>query len=343
MSTVPGPRPQSRLQASNVDDLALLRPGAATGSFVSPASARVLLWLADTYRRGLTALLNALGPRAAYAFVAMLARRVYQLHDPLRARSEAQCHAALGARYPATEICRIAQRAFIHRAWNLTDLMLARRRIRPATLPRYGGVIPEPYLGLLLAAQRQRHPVMLLTAYYGPFDLLPLFLGCNGLRASVVYRPHANPDFDAYRRSIRAASGCELIPVSQALVRLPEILGAGGTVAILADHAAAHGVPVTFLGLPTAVPRTVGLLAARYGAVVTVAGIRRQATPFRFELAVVDFFEPSAWSHVADPVTYITQRYVAALEQLVLGDPTQYLWAHTRGRPKPSDQPAGEP
>ena len=34
---------------------------------------------------------------------------------------------------------------------------------------------------------------------------------------------------------------------------------------------------------------------------------------------------------------------LAALEQLVLGDPTQYLWAHTRGRPKPSDQPAGEP
>lgn len=310
---------------------------------MSPASARVLTWFADTYRRGLAALLNVLGPRAAYAIVAMLARRVYELHDPLRVRSEAQCQAALGARYPEAEIRRIARRAFIHRAWNLADLMLAKRRIRPATLPRYGGVITEPYRGLLLAAQRQRRPVILLTAYYGPFDLLPLFLGCNGLRAGVVYRPHANPDFDAYRRGIRAASGCELIPVSQALVRLPEILGTGGTVAILADHAAAHGVPVTFLGLPTTVPRTVGLLAQRYDAVVTVAGVRRQPAPFRFELAVVDLFEPSAWRHAADPVTYITERYVAALEQLVRSDPTQYLWAHTRERPEPTDQPAGEP
>jgi Kdo2-lipid IVA lauroyltransferase/acyltransferase len=299
----------------------------------------MLVRLGNAYRRGLAVLLNVIGPRATYAVLAVLARRLYRLLDPLRLRSEAQCRAALGESRPADEIRRIAEGAFVHRAWNLADLMLAKRRIRRDTLDRYGGLIPEPYLGQLLAVQLQRRPVILITAYYGPFDLLPLFLGFNGIRAGVLYRPHANPGFDAYRRSVRAASGCELIPTSQALVRLPAILEAGGTVALLSDHAAGRGVPVTFLGLPSVASRSVGLLAERFRAVVTIAGIRRQKEPFRFQVVVTDLFDPSAWSGADDAVEFITKRYVAALEQLVLGDPTQYLWAHARWGTELADLP----
>lgn len=298
---------------------------------MGPRATRTLVRLSNAYRRGLVLLVNMIGPRATYALLAGLARRLYRLFDPLRIRSERQCRAALGDRYGPAEIRRIAERAFVHRAWNLADLMLARRQIGRRTLHRCGGVIPEPYLGQLRSAQRQHRPVILVTAYYGPFDLLPLLLGYNGIRAGAVYRPHDNPDFDAYRCSVRAASGCELIPVSRAVSRLPEILQAGGTVAILSDQPASdRDVPVTFLGLPTRAPRSIGLLAERYRAVVTVAGIRRQQQPFRFQVVVTDLFDASAWSSAPDAVAYITQRYVAALEQLILGDPTQYLWAHAR-------------
>lgn len=311
---------------------------------MSPATNRMLVRLSNAYRRGLILFLNAIGPRASYAMLATLARWLYWLFVPLRTRSEGQCRAALGDHCKATQICRLAEQAFVHRAWNLADLMLARRRIRGSTFHRYGGLIPEPYLGMLRDAQRQRRPVILVTAYYGPFDLLPLLLGYNGIRAGAVYRPHDNADFDAYRCSVRAASGCEMIPVSQAVTRLPQILDAGGTVAILSDHPASErSVPVTFFGLPTRASRAIGLLAERYQAVVTVAGIRRAKEPFRFQVVVTDIFDARAWRGADDAVAYITTRYVTALEQLVRGDPTQYLWAHARWELEPAGRPVDPP
>ncbi len=286
--------------------------------------------LSNVYRRLLAALLGAAGPEAAYRITGALARVLYASLPIVRHRSEAQCRAALEGRVPAEEVPRIAREAFRHRIWNLADLMLADRLLHPGTYQRYGGTIPEPYRATLLAAQRAHHPVILLTAYYGPFDLLPVFLGYNGLRATVVYRPHANAEFDAYRRRIRARSGCELLPADRSAARLADALQSGGTVAIVADHhAGRRGVCETFLGLPTVAMRSVGLLAMHYGASVAAAGIRRIGA-FRFEIVVSDLLHEQDWQTADDPVAFITAHYLRALERLVLADPAQYLWVHAR-------------
>ena len=125
--------------------------------------------------------------------------------------------------------------------------------------------------------------------------------------------------------------GGELVPAERALQRLPAVLEAGGTVALVADHPAERrGLPVTFLGLPTTVTRTVGLLAWRYKADVVVAGIRRLRRAFRFAIEVNDIIKYAAWAGQAEPIAYITGRYLRGLEQLILRDPTQYLWGYAR-------------
>ena len=43
-----------------------------------------------------------------------------------------------------------------------------------------------------------------------------------------------------------------------------------------------------------------------------------------------DLFGPDDWRNDPDPVVYITRRYLAGLERLILADPSQYLWAHPR-------------
>jgi KDO2-lipid IV(A) lauroyltransferase len=292
---------------------------------------RCLLWLGELHRRMLAVYFALLGPRAAYAITGTLARWLYRLLTPVRLRSEAQCRAALGAQVHPEQIPRLAEQAFVHRVWNLTDLLLAERRLHPGTYARYGGRVPEPHLSELLDAQRRGQPAILVSAYYGPFDLLPVFLSYNGIRAAAVYLPHANAAFDAFRRRVRARGGCELIPVEQVLERVPQILVGGGTIALVADHPAARrGLPVTFLGLPTQAPRTVGWLAWRYDADVVVAGIRRTRRPFHFAIEVADVIKHAAWANQADPVAYITERYLRGLERLILRDPTQYLWAYAR-------------
>lgn len=272
-----------------------------------------------------------LGPDLAYALTRLGARVFYRLLTPVRLQSEAQCRAALRGLVRDEAAPRIAEQAFVHRVWNHADLLMAPRLLHPGTLARYGGRVPEPYLADLLDAQRRGQAAILVTAYYGPFDLLPIFLGFSGIRAAVVYRRHANLQFDELRTQARARGGCELVPVEAARERLPQVLEAGGTVAILADHHFERGgLKETFLGRPTNVPRTVGMLAWWYRADVVVAGVRRIGRRFRFEIDVVDVIKHAAWAESPEPIAEITRRYLRGLERLILKDPTQYLWAYPR-------------
>lgn len=292
---------------------------------------RLLFALSNFHRRMLAVYFAVAGPGVAYRISGRLARWLYRLMEPIRTRSEAQCRAALSERVRPDHIPHIAEQAFVHRVWNLTDLMLADRLLHAGTFDRYGGRIGETDLARLRDAEQRRRPIIFVTAYYGPFDLLPIFLGYNGMPTGVVYLPHANASFDAYRRRVRARSGCEMIPVDRAAERLPALLEAAGRVAIVADHhAERRGLPVTFLGLPTQAMRTVGLLTCRYEAGVVIAGIRRIGEAFRFDIVVADIVDPGDWKSEPDPIRYVTDRYLRGLEQIILADPTQYLWAHPR-------------
>ena len=302
------------------------RPGAVARGLI-----RAVVWLGNTHRRALGVYFSILGPDVAYAVTGWLARALYHLLDPLRLQSEAQCRAALAGRVARDDVPMIAERSFVHRVWNVTDLLLADRLLHPGTWFRYGGRIAEPQWRRLIEALARKQPVILLTGYYGPFDLLPVFLGFNGVRAGVVYRRHGNVEFDAYRRRVRSRGGCELIPLERAGQRLGETLASGGAVAIVADHHVERGgMAATFLGLPTKVMRSVGLLAWRYNADVIVAGLRRVSDGFRFEIIVTDIMDHSEWAGADDPVVYVTQRYLRGLEALVLRDPSQYLWGYPR-------------
>lgn len=292
---------------------------------------RGLDYAANVHRLGLAVIFAVIGPRAAYAITRNLATLLYRLLPPLQWRSEGQCSAALERTGLASaQIRRIAAEAFVQRVLNNTDLLLAPRWLGPRTFRRFGGILPGDKLNLLLDAQQRRHPLIFVSAYCGPFDLLPLLLGYNGIRAAVIYRPHANPHFDAYRAGVRGRGGFELIPTEQVISRIPEILERGGAVSVLGDiYDEKRGIPVQFLGLPTRVSKLVGLLAGRYGAHIVVAGLRRVRGRFEFEFHLVDIIEGEKWmAEDGERIAAITQRYMTGLEQLVLANPEQYLWMH---------------
>lgn len=157
--------------------------------------------LANLQRSLLGIIFGIAGPRAAYGFMNLFGRLLYRLLDPVRILSEAQCVAALRGRATPATARRIAARGFIHRLWNLADLLLARRYLRNRPPEALGGRIPPVHLKRLQEGQRQRSPIILLTAYYGPYDLLPIFLGHNDLHAHVLYRPHPNASYDALRQA----------------------------------------------------------------------------------------------------------------------------------------------
>lgn len=304
-------------------DAAPARPG--------DAMARLIVRAADLYRAALFRVVNFAGPRFGYAFSAPLARGLYHALTPLRERTEAHLRQARGWLGREVDVPRMARDSFLHRVWNFVDLMLAPGRLTPERLAQFGGLLDPNLRAELLDGQRRRQAVLLVTAYYGPFDLLPVLLGAQGLKMAVVYRPHASPAFDRLRQRVREIADCEMIPINDALVRVPQILDAGGTVGLVADHpAGARGFDSTFLGIPTRVPPTVGLLAARHQADVVVAGARRIGRRFRFEIVVTDVMKAAEFHDDPDAVRKITLRTHHGLETLVRGDPEQYNWVQER-------------
>ncbi len=292
---------------------------------------KLFISLGNFHRRLLGVLFALVGPTISYSITRRLANLLYTLLDPMRVRCEKQCAAALTSGLSEANIAEIARESFIQRSLNLTDLMLADWRIGPTSYIKYGGRLPDDLRNRLLNAQDKHRPVILLTAYYGPFDLLPVFLGYNGVKAGVVYRKHGNASFDHYRSRIRAKSGCEMIPLDRGTIRLATILEGGGIVAIVADHPAQkRGIPVRFLGIETTAIKSIGVLACRYNADVVVAGIKRGRKAFHIEYVNLDVIKPRDWENKEDSITYITQRYLLALERMILTEPRQYLWGYAR-------------
>lgn len=293
--------------------------------------ARFILAWGNLHRRALAVLFFCVGPRISYRMTGWGGALLYWLLIPLRERSEAQCRAALCNKLEEYDYATIAKQSFVHRSRNLTDLMLASRMLRPHTFEKYGGKLPEPFLSRMMAAQDEKRPMLLVTGYYGSFDMLPIFLGYNGIRATAVYRPHLNSGFDAYRKRIRAQSGCAMIPMHNATARIEALLEGGGSVALVADHhVETRGIDIEFLGIPTRAMAAVGLLACRHQAEVVVAGLHRVGADFRFEFIVQDTIVPNDWADESNPVESVTKRYMRGIEQLVLRDPTHYLWGYAR-------------
>lgn len=292
--------------------------------------ARWVVRAGDAQRALLSVIYAIIGPRAAYAVSDACARTMLVLLPNIREQIEVELRAAL-PQLSRHERRKLATLAFVHRLRNLADLLLASRLLHARTYRRFGGELgPADRAGIADAADQSR-PIVFVTGYCGPFDLLPIYLGLNGVRLTVVYRHHTVAGFDRLRRRIRAISGCELVAVEHAASATEEALSAGRAVAVVADNADdPRGVPVEFLGKTIRAARTVGLLAARHDAEVVVAGIRRTGDPFHVRIATMDSIKPPAWRGEPEPVAYITRRVFGALDRIIREAPEQYLWEPSR-------------
>lgn len=294
--------------------------------------ARLLIRLGDGQRAALAIFYAIVGRRVAYLISDFAAAMILQLLPPLREQIERECSASFPQLDPRA-IRHLAALAFAHRLRNITDLLLARYRLHRVSFRTLGGELPVAQRAAIDAALARNQPLIFVTAYYGPYDLLPVYLGLNGVPLLVVYKSHESPGFDRLRRAIRAKSGCELVPLEHAATAIEHRLAGGGAVALVADHDDdPRGVDVSFLDRPARASRAVALLAQRHNAEIIVAGIRRTRRPFHVQIIECDIIRPADWSSAADPTVLITERMVAALDEMIRTQPEQYLWGHARWR-----------
>lgn len=182
----------------------------------------------------------------------------------------------------------------------------------------------------LIAAEQRGRGVIVLSAHFGNWEIVPPMVALARGPMASVGRPADNPHVDRVIQTLRTRFGNRSLAKRGAVRELFRILGAGGRVGLLIDQKvrAEEGIDVPFFGRPALTSPIVARLALRTGAPIVAAfGDHRPAGRYRVELhpALYPEGEDDAESTLA-----LTQRCLKLCEQVVRSAPERWLWLHRR-------------
>jgi len=183
----------------------------------------------------------------------------------------------------------------------------------------------------LLAAEAAGRGVILITAHYGCWEVIPHAIAQASGPVVSVGRPVDNPHVDRLVRSLRSRFGNRMLDKRGAVREMFRVLRDGGRLGLLIDQRvrAAEAIDVPFFGRPALTSPIVARLALRTGAaVVPVFGELAPRGEYRvaFEPAVptADVGEGEEAEHE------ITRRVMAVCERVIRAAPERWLWMHKR-------------
>lgn len=240
---------------------------------------------------------------------------------------------ALGATYSPSAIEEIVESSFEHAARFWGESLFLRRRLahqdwRKYVLIESGGDatnavdFPATYSQL----RSQGRGLILTTAYLGNPAIAAVTWGRMLGRIHVVADFESQPMMKAWSRDLEGLPCVTIIERGEAARLVPKVLDGGGTIFTIGEHArlGRKGVDVKWLGREIKAYRTIGLLSARYDAVVLPVACTRKRGPFSFVMQMGQPIDPAANHRDPDAIVRAT---IASLESAVMRIPEQYLWA----------------
>jgi Kdo2-lipid IVA lauroyltransferase/acyltransferase len=179
-------------------------------------------------------------------------------------------------------------------------------------------------------------PLMALTGHFGNWEILSYVIGLFGAKAAVVARRLDNPYLDRYLGVFRQKTGMRILDKNRDYDRIQQTLAGGGHLGMVGDQdAGPRGVFVDFFGRPASTFKSIALLSLTYSAPILVMGAARVSVPMGYQIYLEDVILPEHYAGHPDAVRAITERYTAALEQMVRRHPEQYFWLHRRWKHAP--------
>jgi KDO2-lipid IV(A) lauroyltransferase len=186
----------------------------------------------------------------------------------------------------------------------------------------------------------KRTPLIMITGHFGNWEVLGYTMGTLGFPSVAVARPLDNPYANEYMLGVRERAGQVILDKKGVTRVVDEILKGNGTLCFIADQDAGRkGVFVDFFGRKASTYKSIALLAMQYHAPIGVGYGRRLDEQYHFELGIQRMILPEEWARKDDPLTWITQEYTTALEQVIRTAPEQYLWVHRRWKHRPKGEP----
>lgn len=191
------------------------------------------------------------------------------------------------------------------------------------------------------AAQSRGKGVLFLTGHMSAWELAPFAQALYGYPLHFLVRPIDNVRVDDLVTRYRCASGNIPIEKNNSARAVLKVLGAGGTVGILADHNTllSEGVFVDFFGIPACTTAGLARFALHTDAAVVPGFLHWDPAMRKYRLA----FEPAVeLIRTGDDVVDVpenTQRFTRVIENYIRKYPDQWLWLHRRWTTRPPSEP----
>lgn len=290
-----------------------------------------------TLRLGET-LAHVAGFRASYAIARFLGDVIYRFNK--RHRDRAVRHLQLSFPDWPQEKYRQVARASIHNQLLLgLEVLITTRWIKPARWRRH---ITLREMGPTIRRLLEHGSGMIfLTGHFGNWEVVGYTMATLGFRTYAVARAFDNPYINRWMLGFRESTGLVILDKRGVSMETDGLLADRQIVSFIVDQDAGRkGCFVDFFGRKASTYKSIALLAMRHDVPVVVGYCRRLGQPFRFEIGVQRTILPAEWADKDDPMTWITQEYTHALEDVVRSAPEQYLWIYRRWRHRPrGEQP----
>lgn len=232
---------------------------------------------------------------------------------------------------------RLARRSMQQMVMLFVEVLFTTRLIRLDTWRSY--VELENFREVLDLLVRRERGMVLLTGHYGNWEILGYVLATLGFETVSIARPLDNRYLSEFLFGVRERTGQKIIAKKGATPEVQATLEEKGAVGLIADqNAGSKGLFVDFFGRKASTYKSIGLVAMEYEVPVVIGYARRVNDRFHFRVGAQDIIYPRDWKSQDDPLRYITQRYTAAIENIVRVDPGQYWWVHRRWKTRPKGE-----
>jgi KDO2-lipid IV(A) lauroyltransferase len=276
-------------------------------------------FLVNLAARGLIGLALALPYAWRVGFVGWLMRRVIGPLAGYSARAKENLELIWPDR-PVAERQAIADAALDNAGRTLIENYSTR-----AFTSRAARIEPEgPGFAALVAAHREKRPVILVSGHFGNYEAARAALVARGFHIGGLYRNLSNRYFNAHYVRTMQAFGGPVFPQGRAgTAGFVRHLKDGGQLVLLFDQDVPSGAVLPFLGHPARTALSAAELALRLKADLIPFFATRQPDGLTFQ---VTLDAPIPHSEPETMMLAVTQ----ALEARVLAHPGQWFWIHRR-------------
>lgn len=281
--------------------------------------------------QGLRLLCQALPLGIARALGRALGAAAYAVLGPIRRLTQEHLAYAFGPSLTASDRRRITRGVFGNLGQNMVEWLQLPRW----SAQRLQALVAAEGLDHLRQALSRGRGAILLTAHFGNWELIPLYLRGLGFEGGVLARRLRYPEYESFLLSMRGEKGVPTF-ARGSLKEVAKVLRANQIIGMLPDQDmdSLDGVFVEFFGHPAYTPVGPAALAVMTGAPILPCFLVRDGASFR--LVIEPPVEAPERADRAQTMTALTQAWSRVMESRIRRHPDQWVWMHRRWKTKPT-------